>query len=463
MVKEEYLRFLQVLSELQLPEGVNKIANLVLEHLETIQSLTTHQGQRVNKVAELATDHWPELPSKINLKTEGASIRSTSITRLKNLKVGPFRGFARQEVFDLDSPLVLIYGPNGSGKSSFCEALEFGLLGNISEAESKRIRTQEYLKNAHVNYFEAPVIEAKYIQGKEHPIAADESLFRFCLVEKNRIENFSRIAAQLPARQTELISTLFGLDNFNEFVLNFTPEMDNRYIDLVGVKSQQLQEKQLVLAGAQQIIKESANDFSDLEQDEINLASQYEKGITFAQFTSKLGNSETPGEIAAIDAELQQPLDTKTMLSVAALESNRQAIEINQTNLAAKESELTASSTELSFKQLYTAVSALGEVSKDKCPACKTPLSQTYNDPFELATQELAKLAHLSQLEQERDELNTKLTNDIKRVYQALETCTERLRNDAQPNPLVAFSGARRDTNYFGMVAVSIKYRRRWI
>lgn len=439
MIKEEYLRFLQVLSEFQIPEGVNKIANLVLEHLDTIQPLTTHQGQRVKKVVELAQDHWSELPDKINLKPGEASISATSITRLKNLKVGPFRGFARQEVFDLDSPLVLLYGPNGSGKSSFCEALEYGLLGNVSEAESKRISTQEYLKNVHVNNFESPVIEAIYIQGKEHSITANESLFRFCLVEKNRIENFSRIAAQLPARQTELISTLFGLDNFNEFVLNFTPEMDNRYIDLVGVKSQQLREKQLVLAGDQHIIKESVDEFLAIEQDETDLASQYEQGITFAQLISKLGNSETPGEIAAIDAELQQPLDTKTMLSVAALETKRQAIEINQTDLTAKETELAASSTELSFKQLYTAVSALGEVSKDQCPACKTPLNQTYKDPFELATQELAKLAHLSQLEQERDELNRNLTNAIKWVYQALKTCTERLSNDTKPNPLDSF------------------------
>ena len=438
MIKEEYLRFLQTLTVDQIPEGVRKIANLILEHLEILQPLTTYQGQRVERVVELAQSHWPELPSDINSKIDEAPFRATSITRLKNLKVGPFRGFARQEVFDLDSPLSLVYGPNGTGKSSFSEALEYGLLGNVTEAENKRISTQDYLKNAHVNRFESPAIEALDSQGEPRPITANETLYRFCFVEKNRIDNFSRIAAQLPARQTELISTLFGLDNFNEFVLNFTPEMDDRYIDLVGDISQQLQKKQQVLTGDQQKIKESADDFSDLEQDEINLANQYEQGITFAQFTSKLGNSETPGEIAAIDAELQQPLVTKTMLSVAALESKKQAIEIIQTDLTAKESELAASSTELSFKQLYTAVSALGEVSKDKCPACKTPINQTYEDPFELATKELAKLAHLSQLEQERDEFIINLTNAIKWVYQVLITCTERLSNDAQPNPLVA-------------------------
>ena len=34
-------------------------------------------------------------------------------------------------------PMLLVFaGPNGSGKTSFSEALEYGLLGNIEEAES---------------------------------------------------------------------------------------------------------------------------------------------------------------------------------------------------------------------------------------------------------------------------------------------------------------------------------------
>ena len=44
MINEEYLRFLQTLTESQIPEGVYKIANLVLEHLEILQPLTIYQG-----------------------------------------------------------------------------------------------------------------------------------------------------------------------------------------------------------------------------------------------------------------------------------------------------------------------------------------------------------------------------------------------------------------------------------
>ncbi|MCV5941568.1 chromosome segregation protein SMC, partial [Escherichia coli] len=87
------------------------------------------------------------------------------------------------------------------------------------EAQNKRFRNQDdYLKNAHTNSFSPPQILGVDHQGNDVVLQPDESLYRFCFVEKNRIDSFSRIAAQAPAKQMELISTLFGLDSFNEFV-----------------------------------------------------------------------------------------------------------------------------------------------------------------------------------------------------------------------------------------------------
>jgi recombinational DNA repair ATPase RecF len=59
--------------------------------------------------------------------------------RLRNMTIGPFRGFRTPEPFDLQKRIILFYGPNGSGKTSFCEGLEYGLLGSVEEAETKRI------------------------------------------------------------------------------------------------------------------------------------------------------------------------------------------------------------------------------------------------------------------------------------------------------------------------------------
>ena len=124
-----------------------KIANIVLDNLEELTQLSTHQGQRIRRIIALAQPQWNEIRTDITIINSANSNDYQRIKQLKHMVVGPFRGFARAEEFNLDSQCVLIYGPNGTGKSSFCEALEYGLLGSVSEAETKRFRDQaEYLK-----------------------------------------------------------------------------------------------------------------------------------------------------------------------------------------------------------------------------------------------------------------------------------------------------------------------------
>lgn len=435
MIQQEYLRFLQTLKAPDVSVAVRKMANLVLENLDTLQPLSTQQGQRVKKLVDLAQTQWQKLCEDVYAEANTVDGNPSSFKQLVSLQVGPFRGFARLERFDLNSPLVLIYGPNGTGKTSFCEALEFGLLGTVVEAESKRIRPQDYLKNAFINRYDSPVLEAIDAKGHIHPVNPNETQNRFCFVEKNRIDNFSRIAAQLPAKQSELISTLFGLDSFTEFVRNFTAEIDDRYIDRIGNKNQQLTQKQQSLAASHQQIQDNTEALKGLVQEEAALANQYKSGISFAELLEALGTPEKPGEIAALEAEVQKPLAIKSGVTVASLQSKRQTIENHQANLAAKEQELAASSTALSFKQLYSAVSALGNVNRNECPACKTPISRTNINPFELASQELAKLAHLSQLEQGRDQLRSALAEAIRSLFQILKAACDRVSN----NPLQPF------------------------
>jgi DNA sulfur modification protein DndD len=280
---------LQTLNTDIVPEGVRKLANLVLENMDQLVPLGTNQGQRITRVVTLAQANWDTLSVEIQPIPEGVAEQDLSVTQLTRLTVGPFSGFARPEVFDLTSRLMLIYGPNGTGKSSFCEALEYGLLGNVAEAESKRFRDQqEYLKNAYVNSFSAPEIIGLNDQGDEFTIVAKEELYRFCFVEKNRIDSFSRIAAQAPVKQTELISILFGLESFNEFVRKFTTEIDPRYIDLVGEKSIKLVQKSKVLEGSKQQIAIANAELQRLDTEEQVIANQYREGCNYSQMVIEL-------------------------------------------------------------------------------------------------------------------------------------------------------------------------------
>jgi len=425
MIESEYLRFLRTLDSDEVLPGVRKLANLVLADLDELASLGTYQGQRVKKMVALAQANWDALSIEIQSLPEMTAEKTSPITQIKSMAVGPFRGFSRQEIFDLESRLVLIYGPNGTGKSSFCEALEYSLLGNVAEAESKRFRDQgSYLKNAHVNRFSTPVVTGLNEQGAETEIKANEELFRFCFVEKNRIDNFSRIAAQAPAKQTELISTLFGLDSFNEFVRNFTSEFDPKYIDLTGVKAAQLAEKRQALSGSEQQIATNNTELQTLNFEEQALATQYREGAAFSQLVFELnGDDENAGAIQRLETDLQQPQANKTNLTISALQTLGSSISGGLRELELKQKDLENASQEVSFKNLYDAVVELQSNSPEHCPACKTPLTQVSVNPYGNANEELQKLQHLAELQKTTQRLQQNVSRWLLDLSQILNAC----------------------------------------
>jgi hypothetical protein len=97
MIGAEYIRFLQTLNAKGIPDGVCKIANLVLQHLDTLIPLSTAHGHRIKKMVKLAQKNWSSTSSDIQSPSEQVTEQTCPITQLKRLSVGPFRGFAKQE------------------------------------------------------------------------------------------------------------------------------------------------------------------------------------------------------------------------------------------------------------------------------------------------------------------------------------------------------------------------------
>lgn len=438
MIRAEYHRFMQTLEGKNAKDSVRKIANIVSAHIDELVPLTTHQGQRIRKIVELAQASWDRIPTDIPPIPNQEAVEAIQLSRLKSMTVGPFRGFARQEVFDLDSRLVLIYGPNGTGKSSFCEALEYTLLGNVAEAENKRFRDQnEYLRNAFVNELVVPSLLACDEEGNDVVINPNESIFRFCFVEKNRIDSFSRIAAQAPAKQTELIATLFGLEAFTGFVRNFTSEIGGQYIDLQGSQALLLAQKQQKLHGAHQQVETCAIELKRIASEELRLTKSYRQGISFDKMTVELnGDSQSPGRILQLESELQQSPPPKSNLSAATLEQtgNEAASLVN--DLRRSQQQLAEASQQVSFKQLYEALVELRESSPDVCPACNTPLYQTLVDPYTNAKQELTNLQQLAELQQRVEQLEKNALQVVFKIAQSLNIC---LQFYSLNNPLKSF------------------------
>ncbi len=76
MIRAEYTRFLQTLIADDIPPDVRKIANIVLQHLDTLIPLSTAQGQRIRQMAKLAQASWGSVSSEIRPSSEQVTVQT---------------------------------------------------------------------------------------------------------------------------------------------------------------------------------------------------------------------------------------------------------------------------------------------------------------------------------------------------------------------------------------------------
>ena len=402
---EDYQRFVRWLHhpEWEVPENVRRFANLVLANFDSVAETSRQRNQRSEILARLARNHLfsisPEIPELVEIEPEV----EWPWRRLRHITLGPFRGFCAEQSFDLRKRLVLFYGPNGSGKSSFCEAMEYALLGQVEEASMKRMASEQYFANIHARRFVPPVLKASDINGREIDVQPNPETFRFFFIEKNRIDAFSRIAARPPGRRAELIATLFGMDQFNNFVSHFNETMD-QVLTLENTKQQTLSTKREALAQDHLTIEGEKEQIEELDKIAVSYAEAYAAGCTYDQLKSLVSESEVPCRLQ----QLEEQLNTVPPALVGVC---RQSLEqlYEEANLAVQAARNSAQKLEerrsqVSFRDLYKSVLALRAEDPDHCPACRTPISETAEDPFAQAESGLHELQQLAEL-QENDRL----------------------------------------------------------
>jgi len=418
---ERYVRWLHQ-PERAVPDDVKRLAALVLQSFEKVMATSRQRSQRSAALVELV---------RAQLATTAAEMPSTEVedsndawpwAKLHHLTLGPFRGFRTAEPFDLSKQVTLIYGPNGSGKTSLCEGLEYALLGEVQEAGTKRIAANTYLANVHDGRFAPPVLTATDHCGRQIDVNASSDLYRFCFLEKNRIDAFSRLAARPAAQRAELIATLFGMGQFNDFVSHFNESIDGQLV-LDDVFQVELTAKRNALAVDQEVVASAAESLLALAGEEVALASEYAPNLSFMELKATIGSAELPGRMQELDRILEvapQGLYGVTRQTfLAQLGAAREAGE----RLDHVAAELLAMSDQVSFKALYSSVLALREVVGNQCPACDTPLGGvggTATDPYLKAENGLKMLGQLGDLQDQRRAAEALLGEAARALRQAV-------------------------------------------
>lgn len=384
--------------------------NIILNNFDEIASRGTSNGARAryifSKLNELNCINSDSIVEAADLKSSKQDIAK----ELTQLEVNSFRGFNNLVKFDLSKQYTLFYGANGSGKSSLCQALEFSLLGTIKEAETRRIDVNKFIKNNVTNKAIQPILTGKLNDSDEiSPITASYEDYRFSFIEKNRIDAFAHINAQTARDKEQQLAALFGLTQFNNFVNDFTDNIEH-YItisspikDSYSKQKESYNEKKNSLGNQKEELKEVENQANSLlsEITEKNLTT-IEDAILFLEGTN---NNGLLNQLSIESNKIQKTLfDIQWIDSICSVNQQVTTLlnEINKIN-----HDISKMTVDTDFNDLYTILAKIESRNLNYCPACKTPLSQTLVNPFSKATEELNKLKTFNSLrEQLRQKLN---------------------------------------------------------
>lgn len=446
--EHDYQHFIRWLHQgkRRIPEDVLRFGRLVLENFETVCATTRHRSQRSVHLVELARKHLvvtdpgqPQLDSAV--VGDGWKWQ-----KLRHLALGPFRGFRNSEEFDLTRRIVLFYGPNGSGKTSLCEALEFALLGAVDEGAQKRIDAAQYLRNIHEGRFVPPQLSALDAQGQRVTVQADADAYRFCFIEKNRIDSFSRIAAKPAGQKTELIASLFGMDDFNEFVGHFNESIDAQ-ISLLPLQGQELARRRQAIANDTELLASEVARTAAFDNAEQEYAETFQPGLSYVQLQQAVGSVGAPGRLQELIEILNKPapalysIHSQDFLAVfSAADEAHALVEDLARQLALQQDDSV-------YEDLYTAVLELRALSPGHCPACETAIvgeQHVHADPFAKAAKGLEHLRDLTNLKQRyqsaisqrqiaSDNLRAYFANFAQRVGATVDSEYEVLRYLANP------------------------------
>lgn len=404
------------------------VINIILHNFEKlIEAGGTAGAKRIKKFAELVSAKQEKCDSNLLDITVGSSTSEKKIKKIVSLDVDSFRGFATSRTFNLNKQYVFLYGPNGSGKTSFSEALEYGLLGNIEEAEADHINLSTYIKNTLTNKGIAPVIHCLFEDGSNSDAREDYEAYRFAFIEKNRITDFSHISGLNAKTQNERMAALFGLSEFSDFVHDFTKNFDDRYLPIKSDTEESFNGKKAVRDSKKDELEKKEKELEKIEG-EIkaaidSLAKNHENIKDINQAIDYYDNAQNGVLVVKIrnkDTETVKPIEKENYIII---KKKCEEIVDSLTSIIDKRNDLANKAMEVNYKKLYDAIAKLDET--EECPACGTPISKAERNPFAYAKEKLKEYNEIDKIRQVIKEKATECKANIDELESFIENNRE--------------------------------------
>lgn len=401
---QQFVSFLQTIENENLKPEEFTLINLIIANFNEVVATGTAGGKRGKLVNQLITQKVTTVQdNKLYLPTATTNKATQNLHRLQSLKAERFRGFTNNCEFNFNKQFVLLFGPNGSGKSSFCESLEYALLGYINEADQKRIPVADYIKNVYFDNVGTTLLKGVDENGELVAVKNDPLKYHFNFIEKCRIDAFARISGHTSSNQKDLLSALFGLEQFNDFVDSFTDNIE-KYISIEPVKENEFETKKKTIEAYQQVVNDALKKQQSIEEERLNILRDSKLHLDFEKLDRFIhGKAEDRGRLYFLQ---QQMMSANTVAiewpSVAqlllAIESWEQQVKI----FRQRQTQFEQSIKDIDFSRLYEAVLKVESQSTDHCPVCETPLSIAAKHPYQHALLRLEKLKAAAALEENR-------------------------------------------------------------
>lgn len=418
--KLEYIKFLKMKFN-NFNEYEKTLSNIIYQNFDEIQGKKSSHGHRKRLISSLI------LNNKMNVNEDflvyESKTNNETVSRLDELSVENFRGFTRTEKFDLSLDYTFIYGPNGTGKTSFCEALEYSLLGSIAEANHKRIKPDDYIRNLKTNKSKYPVLKGVYKEPERKGTVKSSENYEFCFIERNRIDGFSRIAANSPGMMQQQLSILLGLDEFNQFVSHCSDTLDG-YIDCEGSKGKILKEKQEGLLYNRARLEELNQEKIHVDERANKIIDTYDDFTNLDEISDYLnGVNNVSGEIKRVEVLLSN-LEGRRAIELDPINNSKRLIKeindliINQNSI---ENKIMEFKNELDLSSLYQSIIKNKSTFDDTCPACESPIHKDgelnlTKDPYINAEHKIREFKEASQWEQKLENVNNDIKEDIRKL-----------------------------------------------